>query len=43
MLHSDGGPGPVEEFRCGDYLTDGQRLFQIVSKFSTVAEHVLAG
>jgi hypothetical protein len=42
ILHPGPRAAPPEELRCGDYLTDGQRLFRVLSPFSTVREHVLA-
>ncbi len=33
---------PPEPLRAGGYLTDGCRLFRVVSQFATVGEHVFA-
>ncbi len=33
---------PCEPLRAGSYVTDGRRLFRVVSQFATVGEHVFA-
>ena len=32
----------VESLRCGTYLTDGRRLFRVVSQFAPVGEDAFA-
>lgn len=33
---------PCGELRCGGYLTDGRKLFRVVSQFTTPGEHAFA-
>jgi len=42
MLRPGPRPRPPERLRSGGYLTDGRRLFRVVSQFSTVGEHKFA-
>jgi hypothetical protein len=42
LLRSTPGVTPSEPLRPGSYVTDGCRLFRVVSQFATVGEHVFA-
>ena len=33
---------PADRLRCGTYLTDGRRLFRVVSQFAAVGEDSFA-
>ncbi len=42
LLRSGPRSASPEPLRAGAYLTDGSRLFRVVSQFAAVGEHVFA-
>ncbi len=42
LLRTNPRPAPSEPLHAGGYVTDGRRLFRVVSQFATVGDHVFA-